>query len=101
MSRSTYGDLPGTPWSNLDLFDAHVLDSLLECRAVDRVPISEQIAGRCLPGKRVDDLLRGPLGRGVFRHIEVHDAPAVMGQDDEHKEHPEGYSGHREKIARN
>src|SRR5919108_5145788 len=59
--------LPGRSRGNLDLFNAQVLDALLERCAVDRVPIPQQIARCRIPGKGLDDL----LGRRVFSHIEM------------------------------
>ena len=69
---------------------------VLERRTVDRVPIPQEIARRGIPGKRLDDLLGGPLRRGMFGDIEMHDAPALMRQHDEHKQHLEGGGRHGE-----
>jgi hypothetical protein len=57
------GILPGTARGDLDLFNAHILDAVLEGHTVDRVPIPEEIARRGLPGKRLNDLVGGPLRR--------------------------------------
>jgi hypothetical protein len=48
-------------WRNVHLFDAHVLDALLKMLTVDRVAVSQQIAWGCLPGKRLNELLCGPV----------------------------------------
>lgn len=37
------------------------------------VTVPEQVPGRGLPGKGLDELLRGPLGGRVFGHVEVED----------------------------
>jgi hypothetical protein len=62
--------LPGAVRHNLDLFDAHVADALLEMLTVDCVSIPEEIPGRFVPRKRFDDLLRGPLRGGMFCDID-------------------------------
>jgi len=46
----------------------------------------------------VHDLLGGPVGGGVLGHVEVDDAPAVVGEHDENEEHAQARGGHREEI---
>ena len=46
-------------------------------------------------GKRLDDLLGRPRGRGMLRHSEVNDAPTVMRQHHEHEEHAASDGGGR------
>ena len=91
--------LPGTARCNLRLFDAHMAHSLLKLGVVDRVPIPQQIARRCIPCKRLDDLLGRPLCRGVVSDIEVHKRTTLVSEHDEHKEHPKCDSWHSEKVA--
>src|SRR5215475_7206722 len=55
------GILPGAARGNLHLFDTQMCDARLEGGTIDRVPVSQQVTGRCLPGKRFDDLVGGPL----------------------------------------
>src|SRR5215475_7940476 len=92
--------LPGTPWRNLDLFEAHVLYTLLNMIAVDAVPVTKQIMWRCIPRKRFNELLGGPWRCGVFGEVDMDDAPAVMSQQDEHEQYAEGGGWHGKKIAR-
>src|SRR5262249_32269400 len=80
------GILPRTSRGNLDFFDAHVLDALLERHTVNGVPIPEEIARRGLPGKRLDDLLSGPLCCRVVGNAEMQDASALVSQHDKDKE---------------
>src|SRR5215471_1846393 len=94
------GILPGTARGDLDLCNAHVLDAVLEGHTVDHVPIPEEIARRGLPGKRLDDLLGGPLRRGMFSNIAMHDATALVSQHDKHKQDLEAGSWHDEEITR-
>jgi integrase len=65
----------------------------------NRIPISDQILWR-FPWKGFSQLLRRPLFTRMIRHIEVHHTAAVMRQDDEDKQHPEGRSRHSEEIHR-
>ena len=83
------GILPGTARRNFDLFDAHVLDSLLKGLTVDRISISQQVTRRGVPGKGLDYLLCSPLRRWVFRDIKMHDTTTLMRQHDIDKEHLE------------
>src|SRR5215510_5106258 len=94
------GILPGTSRGNLDMFDAHILDALRESHTVNRVPIPQQVTRHGVPRKSLDNLLGGPLRRWMFGDVEMHDAPTLMSQQDEHKQHVEGGGGHSEKIAR-
>ena len=48
--------------------------------------------------KRFYKLLGGPLGREVFRHIEVDDPPSLMCQHDEHERHLECRRWHDEEV---
>lgn len=41
--------------------------------AVDRVPVSQQVAGRGVPGTGLDNLLGRPLSRRMLGDIEMHD----------------------------
>ena len=55
-----------------------MFNALLELRSVDRITVTNQISWYFIPWKCFDDLLEGPLLRGVFGHIEVdHSAPVV------------------------
>ena len=72
------GTLPRAVRRNLHFFEVHVADSLLKIRAADCVPIPEQQSWRCIPRKRFDDLLGGPLGSWVFGHIDRHDAATLV-----------------------
>ena len=68
------------------LLDAHALDPLHEERSVDRIAIPQQILGCCVVGKRMDDLLCGPSGRGSVRNVEMNDLAPFMVHDDQHVE---------------
>ena len=59
------GRLPGTSEGDQKLFNAHVVDAVLEDIAIDSVSVSEQVFRRGVPGKRLDDLLSRPLGGGT------------------------------------
>ena len=58
----------------------------------------DHILGRCIPRKRLDDLLTGPGCSRRFGDIEVHDLASCIVEDQEHEEHPEGRSRHGEEI---
>src|SRR6266581_7674466 len=92
--------LPGAPWSNKDLLDAHMFDLLSKGCAIDTVPVAEQRPWCLLPGKRFDHLVRCPHRRRVFRDVEMHHAAALVGEDHEHEEHAKRHGWHGEEIER-
>ena len=53
---------------------------MAETFPIDLVSISDQIAWRSVFGERFQDLLSGPSRRRMLRHVEMHDAPAMMRQ---------------------
>ena len=54
---------------------------------------------RCsIKWKSFDDLLRCPLRRRMFRHIEVNNSPPVVGQYDEDEQHPKRSRRYYEKV---
>src|SRR5215813_12350459 len=93
------GILPWRARGDLHLFEAHVLDTLLKSCPVDAVAVAEQIPRRLIPRKSLDDLLSSPLGGWVLGDVDMHDAPTLVRQHDEHEEYPEGCRRHREEIA--
>jgi hypothetical protein len=66
----------------------------------DRVAVTEQVGRDRVVRKGVDDLLGCPHGRGMLGHVEVDDAPAVLGEDDEDEEHSQARGGHGGEIDR-
>src|SRR5215831_10473592 len=94
------GILPGTARGNFDFFDAHVLDVLLKMLTVDRVAVSQQVTWGRIPGKRLNDLLDGPLRRWMFGDVEMDDASALVRQQDEHKQDLEAGSGNGKEVTR-
>jgi hypothetical protein len=56
-------------------------------------------AGRVL-GKRLDELLGRPSGRGMLGDPDMNDVPTAMGQQDEHEEDPSGESWEGEDVHR-
>ena len=61
-----------------NLLDAHVLDSLSNIIAVDRVTIQNEIFLCPIPRECLDQLLRRLYRRGVFGDVEMNDTPTVM-----------------------
>ena len=57
---------------------AESLDCLDYFRAKDRVPVVDQILGRCVVGKRLAQLLGNPGGTRIPGDIEVNYAPTVV-----------------------
>src|SRR4029453_14622462 len=61
-----------------DFTDTHALHALPEHVTVDRVAIAEEKGRRGVVREGVHDLLGGPVGSGVFGHVEVDNAPAMV-----------------------
>ena len=75
--------LPRAVWRREDFLDLHSRHAVAELLAIDLVTVAQEMGGRRVVRERVDDLLSGPGGGGVLGHVEVDDAPAVVGEDDE------------------
>jgi hypothetical protein len=72
------------------LLQAQALDSTREIRAIDGIPISEQITRPDCVGKSFDHFLSRPESRGRFRDIEMQDFATLMGQNQKDIQHTEG-----------
>jgi hypothetical protein len=94
------GILPRRPWCNHDLFDAYVPNALTEHCPVATIAISEQIPRGLIPGEGFHDLLRGSLGGGMLGHMEMHDVPSLMSENQQHEEHLGRHRRHHEEIKR-
>jgi len=75
--------LPRTAGGDYDLFDPPMLSPLPKGRAIDAVPIVQQIPRGFVPWERVDELLCSPLGGGMLRHVDMHHPSPVMDQDEQ------------------
>ena len=92
--------LPRTPRCRAHLGDAQARDAPNKSLAVYRVTVAEEVPGCPVPREGLHQLLSGPLGRRMFRHVEVENTPSIMRQHDEHKEHPERDRRDREEVQR-
>ena len=68
--------------------------------AADRVAIAEEMGRRGVVREGVHNLLGGPGGGGVLGHVEVEDAPAIGGQDNEDEEDVQVSGGNGEEVDR-
>ena len=83
-----------------DFGDPQALHAVPKLLAVDLVAVAQEI-GRCgVVREGVHDLLGGPVGVGVLGHVEMDDAPAMVGEHDEDEEDAEPRGGHGEEIDR-
>jgi len=92
------GMLPRALWGRGHFTDAHALDSVPERVAVDLVAIAVEIQRGSVVREGVHDLLRRPVGGGMLGHVEVEDAPALVGEDDQDEEHAQVGGGHGEEV---
>jgi len=72
------GSLPRRSRRRKYLLYAHLLDFLRKLVAKDSVAISQEVARRGVPRKRVTQLLSRPFPRRVSRDIEMQDAASVV-----------------------
>jgi hypothetical protein len=82
------GILPRRARSRDDLIDAQTFNPSRNPLTDNAIAVSNQITWSCIERKRLNELLSCPVGRRMFRDVEVDNAPSIMGQDDEHEEHP-------------
>lgn len=90
--------LPRRSWRRKNFLDAHVLDLLREFVAEDPIAIAQQITWCGVPRKGVAELLGSPLRGGVSSNGEMHDPPAVVGQNQEHIQGLKPDGRHREEV---
>ena len=94
------GPMPRGSRCTKHLLHAHVVDLSGEVVAKDSIPISQQIAWRRVPGERIAKLLGSPFGGRMSRDVEVHYAPPLMGQHQEHVQNLEADGWHGEEVYR-
>jgi hypothetical protein len=90
--------LPRAPRRRPDFLDASCTNPFSKLASINAVTIPQQILRFAPSGKRLNDLLAGPACGGMFGYFEMHDAPAIMGQNNQHKQDSEGGGGNNEKI---
>jgi hypothetical protein len=77
------GILPGRPRCRADGRETEGLDRPIERCIEGRVAVVEEEPRVRVVGKGLAELLSGPCGRWVMRHIDMQDASPVVGQDNE------------------
>ncbi len=82
------GNLPRRARGRDDLIDAQAFNRSRNPLTVDAIAVSNQITWSRIERKRLNELLCCPLGRRMFCDVEADNSPSIMGQDDEHEEHP-------------
>src|ERR1017187_2669910 len=92
--------LPRRPRCREDFLDAEALDATAELVAEDAVAVADHESGRRVLGEGLDDLLGGPGRAGVLGDVEVKNAAAVVGQDEEEIQNAKRRRRNREEIDR-
>ncbi len=80
--------------------DPHALHASLERVAVDLVAIAEEIRRGSVFREGVHELRGRSVGGGMLGHVEVEDAPALVGEDDQDEEHAQVGGRNGEEIDR-
>ncbi len=95
------GILPRRARGRDDLIDAQAFNPSRNPLTDNAIAVSNQITWSRIERKRLNELLCCPLGRRVFRGVEVDNSPSIMGQDDEHEEHPKCRGRYEKEIDSN
>jgi len=91
---------PRRTWCRQSFVDAHISNLFSEITAEDSIAVAQQVTGELRKGKCLSQLLSCPLRGRVGGNIEVQNAAAVMGQNQENVKNLEADRGHREEINR-
>jgi hypothetical protein len=83
------GGLPGRSRRGQDFRDRHGRQAFPNDMAIGAIAIPDEISRRCVPRKRLDDLLCDPDRGRALRDTDMDDPAAVMAQDDETIQEPE------------
>ena len=94
------GILPGRTRRDFQFLQAQSRDALRKDSSVNGISISQQKSWWSLKGKRVDQLLAGPLGGGAVGHREVQNSSTLMGHHDEALQPSEGDRRDDEEVNR-
>ena len=92
------GILPRAVRRREDFLDPQALHAVPKLLAVDLVAVAEEVGRRGVIREGVDDLLGGPVGGGMLGHVEVDDAPTMVGEHDENEEDAEPSGGDGEEV---
>ena len=84
MTRSTYGILPGRSWRRDDFRYSHRFDPAAEVRAIRCVAVSQQVAWRGVPRKRLGDLAGEPTCGRMLGDIQMQNLPSSVAEDHAH-----------------
>jgi hypothetical protein len=92
------GVLPRRWWRRSNLLDVHPFESRRDVRK-DRIAIVQEIPGRLVLRKGVSQLLCCPGRCRMLGKRHVKDLPAVVRQDDEDEQQPEGDGRYHEEVG--
>ncbi len=81
--------LPGRPWRNGSIPDAHRKQAFSEDLPVCGVTVSQQILRGAVPRESLNDLPRDPIGRRMVCGGDMNNPPAIMIQNNNTKQKPE------------
>ena len=98
MSLSTNGFCHGERGRRQNLLDLEPRDTPVEVASVDLISVPQQVTRCLIPGKGVNRLLRCPLGRRMFRDIEMNDTATIVTEEDEDEQNPEGCSRQSKEV---
>jgi len=89
--------LPRAMRRRQDFLDADQLNPFFKFFTVNPVTVPQQISWFAPIGKRLDNLFTGPSSGGMFGHVEIHDSPAIMTENDQSKQDAKCSGGNHEK----
>ena len=77
---------------------AERVDSAAERRIEGRVAVVEEETRRRVSREGFAELLSGPGGCRMGRHVHMQNPTSIVGKDEKHEQDPAGDCGHREEI---
>ena len=90
--------LPRRSRGDEDFGAVQVGNLLAEGVAIDPVTVAHKVAGSRIPRECLHELCCRPLGRRMSGHIEMHDTPAVMSQNQKDKQKLEINGRYNEEV---
>lgn len=92
------GILPGSARGRGHIVDPERLDPSARRQPIHAVSVPQEIAWGVAPRKSLDDLLAGPLARGVLGDMEMNHPAPLKAQHNEHVENPKRHRRDSEQV---
>ena len=92
--------LPGRARRDPNLLDAEAVDARVKRGAVDGVAVADQAGHAIVDADGLDDLLSGPCGARMRRHVDVEQSTAFKREDEKDVKNAKGHGRHGQEVDR-